>query len=226
MEKYIILLSTWDGEFEDLCFELYSMLEKETKEGVFEYFQLICEKLEDIDSDKSRKIDAYFTEGEIDGFRSLYGKYVDVSINSVRCKVVSQKLQIKDFYRLLWQLVFENSILTSEKEKAFGLLWILADAGIPYRDIGTPLSMEDDEYKSIVDDNKESVKRIQYILSIPLKQRTEVASLILNELEGKDYKVQSVLLSRALFVYSRNQMKHLKKILSAPDDENESESQK
>ncbi len=89
----------------------------ETETDRLEYFQFVCEKVGDIDSDESRKIDTYFTEKEIEDLKDLYGKYIDETINSVRKKVVSQKLQVKDFYYILWQLVFENSILISEKEK-------------------------------------------------------------------------------------------------------------
>ncbi len=31
MDKYAELLETWDGEFEDLCFEIYSMLKWKQK---------------------------------------------------------------------------------------------------------------------------------------------------------------------------------------------------
>ncbi len=223
MDKYIELLETWDGEFEDLCFEIYSMLKMETEADIFDCFQFICEKIGDIDSDESRKIDTYFTENEIEDLKDLYGKYIDETINSVRKKVVSQKLQVKDFYHLLWQLVFQNSILISEKEKAFGLLWILADNGIPFYNVGEPLSMENDEYKSILENNKESIERIKYILSVPFEQRTEVASLILQELENKEYKVQSVLLSQALAMHSKKKLRSIRSLLSILKEEDKFE---
>lgn len=223
MDKYTELLETWNGKFEDLCFEIYSMLKMESETDIIDCFQFVCEKIGDIDSDESRKIDTYFTEKEIEDLKDLYGKYIDETINSVRKKVVSQKLQVKDFYHLLWQLVFQNSILISEKEKAFALLWILADNGIPFYNVGEPLSMENDEYKNILENNKESIERIKYILSVPFEQRTEVASLILQELGNKEYKVQSVLLSQALAMHSRKKLRSIKNLLSILKDEDKFE---
>lgn len=219
MDKYITLLKTWDGESEDLCFVLYSMLKKETEINRIQYFQLICENIGDIDSDESKKIKPYFVEGEVEKLKKIYGKYIDETINSVRKKVIYQKLASKEFYSLLWNMVFENTMLTSDKERAFGLLWILADEGIPYYELGEPLSMEDDEYKEIIKNNRKSLDRIKYILSIPFEQKTEVTSMILQELENKEYKVQVVLLSQALSVYSKKEMSNLKMLLDMAKDE-------
>lgn len=219
MDKYIALLKRWDGEFEDLSFVLYSMLKEETETSRIQCFQLICENVGDIDSDKSKKIKPYFVEGEVEKLKKLYGKYIDETINSVRKKVIYQKLTSNEFYSLLWNMIFENSMLISDKERAFGLLWILADDGIPYYELGKPLSMENDEYKKIIENNRKSVDRIMYILSIPFEQKTEVASMILQELENKEYKVQAVLLSQALAVYSKKGMKNLKMLLDVVKDE-------
>ena len=61
--------------------------------------------------------------------------------------------------------------MTLEKERVFGLLWIIADNGIPYYELGMPLSMENDEYKRIIEENKEASERITYILSIPWNKK-------------------------------------------------------
>ena len=95
----------------------------------------------------------------------------------------------------------------------FGLLWIIADNGIPYYELGMPLSMENDEYKRIIEENKEASERITYILSIPLEQRTETSSLILNELSGKDDVTQAVLLAQAFAVNSKREFNDLTKMI-------------
>lgn len=127
--------------------------------------------------------------------------------------MVSQKLTAGDFYYFLWNTIFEHSLLTLEKEKVFGLLWIIADNGIPYYELGTPLSMENDEYKRIIEENKDASERITYILSIPLEQRTETSSLILKELSGKDDVTQAVLLAQAFAVNSNRELNDLTKMI-------------
>ena len=221
MDNYIKILETWSGELEDLCYELYSMLMKENAEKRIQCFQFICEKIGEVDSDESVKVERYFAEGEVDSLKELYGKYVDEAINSVRRKVVSQKLSVHEFYALLWNTVFSDSLLTLEKERVFGLLWIVADNGIPYYELGTPLSMENDEYKRIIEENKKSSERISSILSIPLEQRTETSSLILKELSGKDEVTQAVLLAQAFAINSKREMKGFTQVIQALQEERE-----
>lgn len=115
-------------------------------------------------------MERYFAEGEVDSLKELYGKYVDEAINSVRRKVVSQKLSVHEFYALLWNTVFSDSLLTLEKERVFGLLWIVADNGIPYYELGTPLSMENDEYKRIIEENKNHRKEYPIFFRFPLSK--------------------------------------------------------
>lgn len=215
MNKYIDILKTWNGELENLCFELYKMLIKENEEDRLHYFQMICEKIEDIDSDESLEIANYFEEGEIEQLKGIYGKYIDEVINAVRKKIDRQKLSVSDFYKTLWNTVFNDSMLTNEKEKAFGLLWIIADNGIPYYELGTPISMDNEDYKKIVDENKLSLERISYILSIPFEQRTEPSSLILQELNEKDDITQAVLLSQAFAMSVKREMRGLGKLIQS-----------
>jgi hypothetical protein len=135
--------------------------------------------------------------------------------------VDSQKLSASEFYKLLWNTVFSDSLLTLEKERVFGLLWIIADNGIPYYKLSTPLSMENEEFKRIIEENKESSDRISYILSIPFEQRTETSSLILQELSGKDEVTQAVLLAQALAINAKREMKGLTKVIQAIQEERE-----
>lgn len=221
MDNYTKILETWSGELEDLCYELYNMLMKENADNRIQCFQFICENIGEIDSDESVQVKEYFSEGEVDRLKELYGNYVDEAINSVRRKVDSQKLSVSEFYRLLWNTVFSDSLLTLEKEKVFGLLWIIADNGIPYYELSTPLSMENEEFKRIIEENKESSDRISYILSIPFEQRTETSSLILKELSGKDEVTQAVLLAQAFAINAKREMKGLTKVIQTIQEERE-----
>lgn len=50
-------------------------------------------------------------------------------------------------------------------------------------------------------------------MSIPLEQRTETSSLILNELSGKDDVTQAVLLAQAFAVNSKREFNDLTKMI-------------
>lgn len=214
MEKYIDLLKKWTGEYEDLCYEMYQMLMKENECNRIQCFQLLCETFKTVTSDESLEIDTYFDDGEIQQLEELYGNSVDEMIISIRKKADSKKLGKKEFYQRLWDTVINGSLLETEKEKAFGLLWIFADDGIPYFELDVALTMDNEEYKKIIDDNKELFEKIKYILLLPFEQKTEVASLILQEiLELDDYKTQTVLLSQVMSISHYNEMSRMRKFL-------------
>ena len=215
MDKYIKLLETWSGKFEDLSYELYDMLMEETQERRIQCFQFICENVDQANSDESENINRHFEDEEMSNLIELYGDYIDETIKSVRKKVVMQKLSVEDFYLLLWNSVMEESLLTQKKEKVFGLSWILVDDGIPYYKLGTPLSMKNDEYRKIVAENRKSVQKIKNILEFPFKQRTETSSLILKELTGKEYRVQVVLLAQAFAMKSKLEMDGVSRIIES-----------
>ena len=52
----------------------------------------------------------------------------------------------------------------------FGLLLIVADNGIPYYELGTPLSMENDEYKRGIEEKNNHRKEYPIFFRFPLSK--------------------------------------------------------
>ncbi len=191
MEWLKELIENFDGEIYDLCYKL--TVENEHIEEVFQY---VCENLLKMPEEKSIVIEKQFTEEEIEWYKSIYGDNVNGILKSTIKKCDYGIISEADFYSSLWESFCAN--FTSEKEKAFAFYYTLVDSKIPYQYVGKPLSMDNEKFKRILDENNESVEKIKYIFKSNYIQRTEQASLILNCLEKiDDFEARTVLLARA-----------------------------
>lgn len=166
------LIKNYDGEIYDLCYKI--IVESEDFEKDFQY---VCENFELKNKQKTIKIEEYFQETEIELMKKIYANVVDGLIAQNISKVNYGIVKPEQFYVMLWEDVCRN--FKETKELAFALYWIVIDKRIPYIYIGTPLSMDDDEFKDISKANKDNIKKIEYVLRAGYLQRTEEASMLL-----------------------------------------------
>ena len=65
--------------------------------------------------------------------------------------------------------------------------------------------MSNAQFKKVVDENKESINKLKYILQSGYNQRTEQASLLLNCLDSiDDVKSKAVVLAQAIMLFSKS----------------------
>lgn len=198
MEELKRLVEEFDGEIYDLC---YTVLQRfgETEE-VFEY---VCKNLLESPVHGTIHIDHVFAEEEIALYKSLYGEFIDGILNCM-IKKCNQGLVATDcFYHHLWDSICIN--FTTLKDRSFAFYYVLIDPTIPYQYLGLPISMSNAQFKKIVDENKESINKLKYILRSGYNQRTEQASLLLNCLDSiDDVKSKTVVLAQAIMLFSKS----------------------
>ena len=185
MEIIKNLIENFRGEIYDLCFEILKNASKQ--EEVFEY---TCKNLLEKPQNGTVDIQKYFTQEERDSYESLYGSTVDALIKTSMKKcnlgIVSEDL----FYFDLWQSFCKN--FTTDKELAFAFYYTVIDKAIPYQYLGKTISMSNDRFRKLSEENMLFIEKIKYIKRNHLTQRTEDASLILNcldEIEDREAKV-------------------------------------
>lgn len=192
-KKYLEKFERWSGRLEDACYELMEMINQENEDRKKDAFQFICENIKNIKSNNSVEVKPYFAENEIDLLSQMYSDFIDEAIYTSKYKADFYNKTKEEFYDILWKTVFCAPLLTTPKEKAFGLLWIIVDNKIPYVNIGHGLNVEEDEFKRISIENRAVVDKIRYILNYPFEKKTQLASLLLDEILGlKSYKNQVV----------------------------------
>lgn len=196
MKRYEELVKNYNGEVYDLCYELLN--EGGDDAEIFEY---ACKNFGIEPSSKQLQLKEHFSKEEIEKYVSVYGDTVNGLLNSTIKKCNLGVIEPNDFYRTLWSAFCNN--FKTEKEKAFALYYTLIDKSIPYRYLGTPISMSNERYSQLAKNNVSAIDQIKYILRSGYTQRTEIASLILNCLNGiNDFESRSVVMSHALEMYS------------------------
>lgn len=192
MESIKKLLESFKGETYNLCYKL--LKEANNKYEVFEY---TCKNYVSKPKNGTVQVEEYFSKEEIEEYESLYGDTVDGFLNGTIKKCNFGVIAAEDFYKSLWDSI--NLVFTDSKGLAFAFYYILIDRKIPYIYLGKPLSMSNDRYQELKDENSDYLIKINYIVRSDYKQRTEKASLILNCLdEIKDYDSKVVVLAQAI----------------------------
>lgn len=192
MEEILKLIKQYDGEVYNLCYKLLNENEQQA-----EVFQYVCENLLEKPETPAIRIDEYFSKDEIEEYKSMYGDMVDGFIESTIKRCDYGSIKPEDFYKTLWNSY--SATMPSLKELAFAFYYTVIDRKIPYIFIGKPLSMEADRYKEILKNSEDYIKKIDYIFRLSYKQKTEIASLVLQCIDDiDDYDTKVVMLARVL----------------------------
>lgn len=200
MEKIKKLLEEFDGTIYNLCYEI--LISHENQVATFEY---VCKNLFEFPKNKTAQIKEYFSESEIQEYESIYGDTVKGLINTNIKKCNFGTIAAEDFYKTLWESYC--TMFQTEKEKAFAFYYTVSSKTIPYQYLGKPLSMGNDQFRTLAEKNKESIDKVKYIKRSCYGQKTERASLLLNCINAiEDYESKVVVLSHALSILGQSSM--------------------
>ena len=194
MDELKKLLENFTGEIYDLCYEVLSISEQQD-----EAFEYVCKNLLKYPENGTIQIKEHFSKDEVENYESIYGEAVKGLLNTNIRKCNFGVISIDDFYKSLWNMYC--TMFQTEKEKAFAFYCTVSNKAIPYQYMGKPLSMGNERFRELTEQNKISIAKIKYINRSRYGQRTERASLLLNCLEEiDDYESKVVVLSHALSI--------------------------
>ena len=126
----------------------------------------------------------------------------------------------EEFYTELVHYIIHDKNLLDDGARAFAIFDCCIDKRLPYADVDltSGVKMEKDEYSMYVEQLEDNIERVTYILNANLQQKTEQASLVLEELDKcDDVKKKTVLLATVFERYEVEAMRiaHLRAMLSA-----------
>lgn len=204
-EKIERILRTYVGDNTALCYYIFNILNQSENPGSgLKYFM---EKVRTQNSDETYPLEKKFSNKELQQLDSIYSEYIDGLLVTIVNKAHSSKWNIGKFYDTLWEKLSTDILFENEKIKSFVLFKMAQNPLMPYEEIGSPLSMSNKKFDKIVDRNKEVIIKIRHILSLDFDQKTEVASLILNEIQkNKSFEEQSVILAIALYAFTQRKV--------------------
>ena len=202
------ILRTYTGEDTDLCYYIFDILNNSENPGRgLGYFM---EKIRTRSSDKTYQLEKKFSTNELQQLDSIYSKYIDELLVAIVNKAHLSKWNIEEFYDTLWKKISTDILFDNERTKAFVLFKVAQNPLMPYVEIESPLSMSNEKFSEICEKNEDLIIKIKHILSLDFNQKTEIASLILNEIQkNKSFEEQSVILGVVLYYFQQSKVNEL-----------------
>lgn len=173
------ILNKYQGEGFDVCYYLFDLLATMSQEdnNQVEVFQYICEQFKECESDDSIYVESSPFSNEIEILKSKYGDLV----NSILDTYIKENYEDKEFYNIIWNVIWESTIFDSMKKKVFAFYYIVIDVRIPYfkLDVTEKYLMSDGQYRELRKRYLKEAQKINFIQKSYFNQKTERASTLL-----------------------------------------------
>lgn len=209
----IDVVKMYMGEDIDLCFYILQILREKDNPSIElkEFFENIGRQK----SNESLVLPKVIGNEEMDQMDSLYSKYINMFLKTLIEKAHLENWNKIKFYENLWNSLNTDLILENDKIRSFAIFKYAQSDLMPYIEIGKPLSMGGEEFSEILKANISVVHKIKHIVALNYSQKTEVASLILNEIMSiKTEKVQAVILAVALDIVAQSKFNGMTTMLN------------
>ena len=210
-------LKKCSGRAIDVFYELYQFVEPLDSSEQALAIKHICENAEEIDSDGSYTAKNHFSELQLSKIDSKFRKKnLFEKINDLALSSAINAVNPIEFYSSVWALIVSLTT-NSTRERALALFALSKCELVPYRSIGTGISMEDDEYRQLIGQiDSALIDNVEYIFKLHYPQKTQLSSLLLDWLLCiKDKRAQVVFLSIVINNLKRTTRE---KIMSAIDN--------
>ena len=211
-EKIDEILMTYVGDDTDLCYYIFDILKQSENPG--SGLECFMEKIRTRSSDATYSLEKKFSINELQQLDSIYAKYINELLNAMVNKAHLSSWSVGKFYDSLWEKINTDILFENDKVKSFVLFKLAQNPLMPYMEIESPLSMDDEQFSDILEKNKEIIIKIRQKLSLNITQKTEVASLLLKEIQkNKSFKEQCVILAIALDDFTQGKVNGLMQML-------------
>lgn len=213
-ERLKKLITTYDGQDIDLCYYVFENLndvyERESAIGLKFFFEEIKNNV----TDKTLKLESKVSQEELNQYHKMYGKYINELLNVFVKKAHLNAWVMSDFYDALWKTLKKDSLLEDAKSCAFAILCFAQSPLLPYVELDKPVKMDKDKFTALIREQKQPIQKVRHILGLGLSQKTEVSSLILQELlKVEDREKQIVFLAVIFDEVAKEKLKGLQGII-------------
>lgn len=220
--KFIVqLLSNFQGEFIDCCYMICQWCDEREYDLEQQSYcvKVLCDNYGKIKSTETEIIKSFISNDQKEILIKNYGRFVDEVLNTTLHKAYQHGYLNDEFYQTLWIGLCNCGIITTLAERAFSLYYIAIDRKIPYFYLKKGVLMSNEEYQHCLLENDEAIRKIRFIIYSDFSQKTEEASLIIDELiNAKSYEDQIILMTSILNTM-RNDQKRMRKLIQQLKDE-------
>ena len=165
------IMARGEGRVIDIFYELFTLISSCESDIQSSAFQYVCENVKKIKMEEDNRIlvKEHFTDEQLEKYIPRIKEQFTREMNSLLFEASKSKQPPEDFYKKIWLLINSNKICKNKHEKVLAAFWFVDNDLIPYRAVGKGISMENEEYSSIInslDDNlvrdMEMIMKIEY----------------------------------------------------------------
>lgn len=171
-------LSTADGSTFNVCAGLYNIILGAEEIQHATLFERAINLYEDVDSAKTNKVPVSPYDGQKKVLKEKYGDIVNSFIEFF----VSQKDSTENFYANIWSSIQNDTFFPTEASKVFAFYYVVIDRRVPYFELDQGYRMSNESYRKLRKKHATLLKKVRYILNTEFEQKTEQASILLQEL--------------------------------------------
>ena len=171
-------LSTANGTAFNICYNIYNIILKADEVQRPQLFELAINLYEDIDSNETVDISISPYESQRKELKEEYGNIVNSFIEFF----TNQKSSAEIFYLNLWKSIQNEIFFPSEASKIFAFYYVIIDKRVPYFELDFGYDMSNQTFKTLRKKYVSKLKKVRYILNADFDQKTQEASLLLQEL--------------------------------------------
>lgn len=178
LEAIDVFLSSADGSSFNICAQLYELIcsvELSEQPKLFEQSILLYEEIE-----SSESLDVPISEFEARK-STLKDQYGDL-VNSFIDFFVQQRYSCDEFYKHMWETLQNDIFFPNKAAKVFAFYYVLIDRRVPYFELTQGYLMSNESFRALRKKHSEVLRKVRYILSTEMQQKTERCSLLLKEM--------------------------------------------
>ena len=205
------LMRSYFGRTIDLSYEIVKHIETTELENQVEAIQEACEVFEYVESDASIEIENYISDKELEELKIKDGELVNQILEGNLKKTYLMEGDKEEFYTFLWNEIVQT--FSDIKDRAFSLYYILIDRRIPYYPVKIGLKMSEEDFRSYRKQNINSILKTKFVLYNTYSQKTEEASILLDEIMGLEKYEDKVIVLAAILDTFRQEQKRLRERL-------------
>ena len=185
--------STCDGPVLDVFFSAYSILESIEAVDQPAALMYVCENALAIETNGSQRIEKnYYNDEQLKRANKKINQKFLPALDKLITECSKQSVTPQEFYGGLWELI-QSPILSTKRERAYAVFRVIDHRLIPYRSVGTGVSMDEEMYNKVIDTiDTRILEDTEYILQLRYEQRTQRASLLLDKLLSLKTREQQV----------------------------------
>ena len=151
-----------------------------------------------------------------DEYINLINENADL-INKAIDGLINKKVETDVFYQEIWKYINENIALPEASDKFKAYMSLIYNPKTPYFKLPDTINISEEEYKTLIKQNLESLKKFIFINSLDYEKRTDAAYQILKLIDScNSEKSKTVLLSSILLFYEV-QLEQLQRYLDEQD---------